>query len=237
MKEVQIVYDFDGTLTPNPVPFLPILKECGIQESDFYNKIEELKNSRITDVYESWFQAILSFVQESELVYHDVTKGTDDIIFCPGVETWFDNLNKNSDATISHYIVTSGVQEFLYATSIAKYITQIFGVSFIHEKGKLKSIEKLISDKGKVDYIKKINTLNGKTENDCSNLIYIGDGLTDYYAMDFVFHNGGTTILVTVPNRIPEEKLLSVSNFQCEADYRIEKELFSYLLSILNDKE
>ncbi len=232
MKEVQIVYDFDGTLTPRPVPFFPILKDCGIQEDEFYNKISEIKKSGTNDVYESWFQAFLSIVQNSNLTKHDITKGAKDISYCKGVEEWFDNLKKNSNASFSHYIITSGIEEFLYASSISKYITQIFGASFIHENGKLKGIEKLISDKGKVNYIKKINTLNGRNENDCSNLVYIGDGLTDYYAMEFVFYNGGTSILVTPPGKKEEEKLINITHFQCEADYTPNKRLFQYIKKV-----
>ncbi len=229
MKEVQIVYDFDGTLTPKPVPFFPILKDAGVSEKEFYKKISELKDSGITDIYESWFRSFLIIVQNSDLKKHDVTKGANDIIFCDGVDDWFTNLKVECNCSFSHYIITSGLEEFLYASKISKYITKIFGASFIHENGKLKDIEKLISDKDKVNYIKRINQMNNREENDCTNLIYIGDGLTDYYAMDFVFHNGGTAILVTHPNKIPEKELLLVSNFQCEADYRINKDLFQYI--------
>lgn len=232
MKEVQIIYDFDGTLTPSPVPFFPILKDCGITEKEFYQKISELKDKRITDSYESLFQFLLSIIQESNLEKHDVTKGADKLIFCEGLEDWFDNLDNSSDKVFSHYIVTSGIEEFLYASKIAKKMTKIFGASFVHENGKLKSIEKLITDKGKIDYIKKINCLHGRKENDCTNLIYIGDGLTDYYAMEFVFSNGGTSILVTPPGKTPEDKLFAISHFQCEADYRKGKELFEYIKKV-----
>ena len=232
MKEVQIVYDFDGTLTPSPVPFFPILKECGITEKEFYQKIAELKDNVINDVYESWFQSFFEIVQNSSLETHDVTKGAQDIIFCEGIEEWFSNVKEIEGKNISHYIVTSGIEEYLYASLIAKHITKIFGASFIHENGKLKAIEKLISDKGKVDCIKKINTFHGREENDCTNLIYIGDGLTDYYAMKFVFSNGGTSILVTPPGKTPEERLFSVSHFQCDANYKKEKELFQYIKNV-----
>ncbi len=232
MKEVQIIYDFDGTLTPKTVPFFPILQECGVSEKEFYQKIAEIKESGIVDVYESWFQAFLSIIQNSKLETHDVTKGAEDIIFNIGVEEWFKTLSNNSNTTYSHYIVTSGIEEFLYASKIAKYITKIFGVSFLHENGKLKGVEKLVSDKDKVNYIKKVNTLHGRKEEDCTNLVYIGDGLTDYYAMNFVFSNGGTSILVTPPNKEPEQKLFSVTNFQCDADYREEKELFQYIKKV-----
>ena len=94
MKEVQIVYDFDGTLTPSPVPFFPILKECGITEKEFYQKIAELKDNGINDVYESWFQSFFEIVQNSSLETHDVTKGAQDIIFCEGIEEWFSNVKE-----------------------------------------------------------------------------------------------------------------------------------------------
>lgn len=231
MKEVQIIYDFDGTLTPSPVPFFPILKDAGISEKEFYEKVAELKENGINDVYESWFGAFLEIVQKSPLAKHDITKGAENILFCDGVEDWFSNLTDNS---ISHYIVTSGIEEFLYASKISKYITKIFGATFIHENGKLKAIEKLVSDKGKVDYIKQINQMHHREETDCSNVIYIGDGLTDYYAMEFVFQHGGTTILVTPPDKKTETRLFSVSHFQCSADYRVDKDLFQYIKKILD---
>ena len=43
-----------------------------------------------------------------------------------------------------------------------------------------------MSDKNKVIAIKEILQKNGIDNEDCSNIIYIGDGFTDYYAMDFV---------------------------------------------------
>ncbi len=125
MKEVQIVYDFDGTLTPSPVPFFPILKECGITEKEFYQKIAELKDNGINDVYESWFQSFFEIVQNSSLEIHDVTKGAQDIIFCEGIEEWFSNVKEIEGKNISHYIVTSGIEEYLYASLIAKHITKI----------------------------------------------------------------------------------------------------------------
>lgn len=232
MKEVQIVYDFDGTLTPNSVPFFPILQNCGITEKEFHNRIEETRKSGITNIYESWFQTFLSIIQESNLKTHDITVGADTITFNQGVEEWFLKLASNTNTHFSHYIITSGIEEFLCASKIANYMTKIYGVSFIQENGKLKAIEKLISDKGKVDYLKMINSSHGRDENDCTNLVYIGDGLTDYYAMEFVFQHGGTSILVTPPNKEPEKKLFAITHFQCDADYRENQKLYQYIKKV-----
>lgn len=234
MKKIQIIYDFDGTLTPKSVPFFPILKDAGVTEKEFYENVNKLKENGISDVYENWFGAFIEILQNSNLEVHDVTRGAKDIIFCEGVEEWFHNLKKECNSSINHYIVTSGIEEYLYASSISKYMTKIFGVTFHYENKKLKEVEKLISDREKVDYIKKINQMNDRKEDDCTNLIYIGDGLTDYYAMDFVFHHGGISILVTPPSKEPEKKLFSISNFQCTADYRTDKELFNYIKKILD---
>ena len=50
--------------------------------------------------------------------------------------------------------------------------------------------------------------------------------------MKFVFSNGGTSILVTPPGKTPEERLFSVSHFQCDANYKKEKELFQYIKNV-----
>lgn len=53
-----------------------------------------------------------------------------------------------------------------------------------------------MSDKNKVVAIEEILKTIGNKDNDCSNVIYIGDGLTDYYAMKYIKEHGGTTIFV-----------------------------------------
>ena len=60
-----------------------------------------------------------------------------------------------------------------------------------------------MSDKNKVDAIKDIVKMTGNNENNCQNIIYIGDGFTDYYAMEYELTYSDNT-------SIPDLKLLKV---------------------------
>ena len=54
----------------------------------------------------------------------------------------------------------------------------------------------LMNDKKKVIGIKKILESLNIEDDDCRELIYIGDGLTDLDAMEFIKKHGGITIFV-----------------------------------------
>lgn len=89
-----------------------------------------------------------------------------------------------------------------------------------------------MSDKNKVTAIKEILQKNGNGIDDCSDLIYIGDGFTDYYAMKYVKEHGGTSIFVyTNPNNkdIAKIKEKNVVDFYAKADYSQKGELNSYV--------
>ena len=62
-----IIYDFDGTLTPYPVPRFEILEKCGIKEEGINEFYELVKNKAITKktdlyqiLYETYFETIKS---------------------------------------------------------------------------------------------------------------------------------------------------------------------------------
>ena len=55
-----IIYDFDGTLTPYPIPKLEILEKCGINKGlnnkDFLNKINNYSKKKNIDNYTALYQ-------------------------------------------------------------------------------------------------------------------------------------------------------------------------------------
>lgn len=89
-----------------------------------------------------------------------------------------------------------------------------------------------MSDKHKVTTIKEISKQNGINNENCSDIIYIGDGLTDYYAMKYIKEHGGPSIFVyqNVDNkdmqRIKEENL---ADFYAMADFSKNGELYNYV--------
>jgi Putative Phosphatase. len=233
MKNIQIVYDFDGTLTPKSIPMFQILKENGFTEESFEKGIEEYRKLNDEDIYQSWFTNFLNVCNTVKLTNENIALGAKDVEYNPGLLTYFDNVNdlaNNESVSLKHYIVSSGIKEYLKKTTIASYIENIFATTFKYDENNIaRGIDYLAKDQKKVDAIKNINISNNREENDCTNLIYLGDGLTDYYAMDFVINHGGISILVTPNGNEPNEKLFNVSSAMFKADYSNNSELYLYI--------
>lgn len=145
------------------------------------------------------------------------------------------------ESICKNYIVSGGLKEFLDNLDIAKYFNGIYGTSVKHnEQGLISGIDEIMTDDKKILAIKDILKKNGKQENDCSNVYYIGDGYSDAVAMRFVYDNGGKAIFVyryddndelyDHNNKIYQTlKEDGIVDFCCVADYRNGSEFFNIL--------
>lgn len=96
-----------------------------------------------------------------------------------------------------NYIISGGLTEFLKSLKIAKYFDGIYGTSMQHDKnGLISGIGEIMTDDKKILAIQDILKKNNRSENDCRNVYYIGDGYSDAPAMRFVHNNGGKAIFV-----------------------------------------
>ena len=96
-----------------------------------------------------------------------------------------------------------------------------------------------MSDKNKVVAIKEILRKNGIENEDCSDIIYIGDGFTDYYAMKYVREHGGTSIFVYRDLNSKDMKSIKEENvvdFYTEADFSQNSELNGYVRKLCKIK-
>jgi len=137
------------------------------------------------------------------------------IEFFPGVETWFDRVNKHAqtvNVSATHYIISSGNRETIEGTSIAKHFVRIFASCFRYdENGAAVWPALAVNYTNKAQFLFRINkgienahdnsTINKYTpEQDrpypFKNFIYIGDGETDVPAMKMVTYQGGKSIVV-----------------------------------------
>ena len=93
-----------------------------------------------------------------------------------------------------------------------------------------------MTPQNKVQAIKEIMKLNN--EKDCSNIIYIGDGLTDYYAMEYVIKNNGISIFVYEKEENKEQiKEKDVVTFSALKDYSKNTKLYNYVMNTCNIKK
>ena len=96
-------------------------------------------------------------------------------------------------------------------------------------------IDCLIDDESKAYYVDKIMKDNNKSN--CNNVIYVGDGLTDYYAMEYVKNNGGITIFVYYDEDsydLIKAKESGVVSYFYKADYSTDSELNKFIKEFVN---
>ena len=238
MEKVKniIIYDFDGTLTPYKLTKFQILERCGLPEGAFNPKFLEMVERKAKDenidVYTATQSVFLELIRNANLPLTDesFSLGANNIDYNKGVEEFLMFLKDNN---IHNYLLSSGLKSYLGKTIIANYFDKIYATTFTYNNnGEATGIDYLMNDKNKVKAIKEILKMHGKQETDCRNVIYIGDGFTDYYAMEYVKRNKGTSIFVYRDKendelkRLEDKDIISYSTF---ADFSYNSDLTNYI--------
>lgn len=238
MKKKIIIYDFDGTLTPYPVPRFEILEKCGIKGEAINSFYEKVKNEAITrriDLYQALYETFFETLKQSgfKLTNENLSLGCDNVTYNNGVCEFLSSLQEDG---IKNYLLSSGLKVFLDSVDIASFFTKIYATTFIYDDHQeVVGIDYLMSDKNKVEAIKKILAENNCNQDDCSDVIYIGDGLTDIYAMEYVKKNNGITIFVYYNEDSKELKILQgkdVVSFSAPANFSASSTLSAYVKKI-----
>lgn len=221
MKEIAIIYDFDGTLAKGNIPEHGLLQELGTNKDDFWKEVKQITEETDSDEVIVYMHLLAKKAAGRNI---KITKeslnnfGKGSIPFFDGVISWFpriSNLFNNENFTIRHYIVSSALQEIIETTEIAKYIKKVFASKYIYGKdGTIVSPGVAINYTTKTQYLFRINkgilnNYDNKSLNawvpmkerpvPFSRIIYIGDGDTDIPAMKMVRAQGGISIGVFDP--------------------------------------
>ena len=232
-----IIYDFDGTLTPYSLPQYEIIKKCGYNEEMLMNRIEEkLTNSK--SLYEAYYKCYIEILLENNILLTkaNVCLGADKVEFNNGVIEYFKNFQSQTTG-VKHYIVTSGIKDYVDKTVIRKLVDGVYGVTFNEENGIYKDIDMLLTDKKKVDFIKQVQKDNQET----NNIIYFGDGLTDGFAFEYVHSIGGKNVFIATKKESMETyKKLNVKGIidKCfEPDFSMDSELSKYIQTQIGEEK
>lgn len=250
MKEIALVYDFDGTLAKGNLPEHNLLSKLGIEKDRFWKDVKKVRNETDSDEIAVYMYLLIQKAYDKGMfltkkLLEDSSKT--DIPFFNGVETWFSRIKgefSSEEYIINHYIVSSGLQEMIEATSISKDIKKIFASKYIFgENSNAVSPGVTINYTTKVQYLFRINKgILNHWDNESLNswipikdrivpfsrMIYIGDGDTDIPAMKTVRSQGGISIAVFDPEKWKEKqnqeriyKLISEDRVQyvAPADY------------------
>lgn len=259
---IAIVYDFDGTLTPQPMHDYTVLPELGVSSRPFWDEVTKEAINTNADRMLTYMRLLIDKIEQNK-VHLDKKKLQDlakNIVYYPGVETWFNRINNyvkkksSNKVKIKHYIISSGLKEVLEGINIKKSFNKIYASEYYFDHYEVARFPTLvINDTSKTQYLFRINkgiedvnkSINeympeSKRAIPFSNMIYIGDGLTDVPSMTVVKMNGGFAIAVYNPN---SSKSLSVCkkltkanriNYFASANYKSGNKLEKRVLLILD---
>lgn len=221
-----VVYDFDGTLTPDALPKFAVLEKCGLengtQDPLFLKRVKSTMLEDGVGLVDATIETILSLMREANipLANEQLCLGAEDRVYDPGVEDFLVKLRKRG---IKNYLLSSGAKAYLEKTKVAPLFDDIYASTVSYdENGKITSTEYALTEPEKAIVLRKIAELvNGDQEN-CSGIVYIGDGPTDLFAMDYVKAHGGATIMVHCDKLSGEfvDENAAVDYYDVAADYR-----------------
>jgi 2-hydroxy-3-keto-5-methylthiopentenyl-1-phosphate phosphatase len=251
---IAVVYDFDGTLTPQPMQEYTILPEIGIRDGrQFWKQVNEESARTNGEAIVAYMRLMLeeSKARRFPLTAERLKKLAGNVNYFPGVRTYFERINAyvrkqfDEDIELRHYIISAGLKEIISGTAIAGYFYKVFASEYYYDEyGAATFPNVIVNDTLKTQFIFRIN--KGKenlSENinlhmpmplrpiPFQNIMYIGDGLTDVPCMTVIRKNGGYAIAV-YKSHSPRGRKTCVDllkaervNFIAKADYRSGTEL------------
>jgi len=261
---IAIVYDFDGTLTPQPMQEYTVLPEIGIKKGKtFWDAVtKEALRTGGEDIV-TYMRLMIEMSQQKHYpIKPKVLKSlAKNISYYPGVKTFFERLNTyvktqfDIDVKLRHYIISAGLKEIISGASIAKYFYKVFASEYHYDEYDKAVFPKVIvNDTLKTQFIFRINKGKESLHENINlhmpmplrpipfqNILYIGDGLTDVPCMTVIRKNGGYAIAVFKPGdskglRTCKELLKAERvDFIARADYRSKKELDRLVKLLLNN--
>lgn len=215
---IALIYDFDGTLSPQPMQEYTVLPKLGIEPAVFWKEVDAETRQRGGETMLAYMRLLLEKA-ENKSVHIDRNKLAGlakNIEYFPGVESWFERINQTvktgskGKIRIHHYIISAGLKEILDGVSIKRHFRNIFASEYHYDHHKRATFPKLlITDTTKTQFLFRINkgiedlreSINShmpenKRPVPFQNMIYIGDGSTDVPSMTVTTQNGGNAIAV-----------------------------------------
>lgn len=218
---LALVYDFDGTLTPQPMQEYTVLPELGLSPRAFWDEVNAEVKRTGGDSILTYMRLLVEKIEanKAHLSRDALRKLASDIKYYPGVAHWFERVNRyvaeRSAGLVQtrHYIISAGLSEILEGISIKQHFERIYASQYHfnhHEVACFPTI--VINDTSKTQYLFRINKgreHSGESINEYmpeaerpipfSHMVYIGDGLTDVPCMTVTKMYGGFAVAVHNP--------------------------------------
>jgi haloacid dehalogenase-like hydrolase len=250
---IALVYDFDGTLSPQPMQEYTVLPKIGIEPEAFWSKVNQEARATESDPMLVYMRHILEAMERErvDVKREDFAAMARKIEYFPGVATWFARMNayvrKRSKGRVNlhRYLISAGQREILDGVSIRRHFKRIYASEYHFNHHGVATFPKLlVTDTMKTQFLFRINKgREAVTESinehmpeadrpiPFANMVYLGDGMTDVPSMALTKKSGGHTVAVydrkSERGRATCVKLLQAgrADFIAEADYRTNSKL------------
>ena len=241
---IALLYDFDKTLCTQDMQNYTFIPALGMEPGSFWQEANLFGQREEMDSILAYMYMMLKKSRELNvpLTRDFLRQCGRSIDFFPGVQDWFGRVNAHGAALgveVEHYVISSGLREIIEGSAIAEAFTKIYASEFYYNAAGAPVWPRLaVNFTAKTQFVYRINKgvldvaddqkLNDSMPDDdkrvpFTNMIYIGDGLSDVPCMKMMRAYGGQAIAVyQEANRAGVEKLLRQKrvDFIYPADYR-----------------
>ena len=241
---IALLYDFDKTLCTTDMEDYAFIPALGYTPAQFWSKANTFgRENRMDGLLAYMYTMMAECRAQGRVLKRDflVQCGRSMELF-PGVREWFARINAfggSLGVEVEHYVLSSGLKEIIEGSGIAHEFKQIYACEFYYDESGAACWPKLdVNFTNKTQFVYRINkgvldvaddkTLNDSMPDDSkrvpfTNMIYVGDGLSDVPCMKMMRAYGGQAVAVyQKSNRAGVEKLLQDGrvDFIFPADYR-----------------
>ena len=240
---VAFLYDFDKTLCTTDMQDYAFIPSLGMTPKEFWAEANGFgRGNRIDGILAYMYTMIREAEKRNRpFTREDLVEKGRSIVLFPGVEDWFRRINAFGEAQgvqVEHYIISSGLREIIEGSSISGEFKEIYASEFYYDETGRPVWPKLaVNFTAKTQFVYRINkgvldvsddkTLNDSMPDDSkrvpfTNMVYMGDGLSDVPCMKMMRAYGGQAIAVyQEDNRLGVEDLMAKSrvDFIFPADY------------------
>lgn len=258
-RTIAIVYDFDGTLSPHSMQEYTVLPQIGIKGPKFWDEVRK-ENRRIQgEIMITYMMKMLDLANEKrvKITQKALRQSAIHIKYFPGVKKFFRRINEyvrkisEGRVKVHHYVISAGLKEILDGISIRNDLERIYASEYNYNHYGAATFPKLvITDTVKTQFLFRIN--KGKEDLDqsvnehmpeeerpipFSNILYLGDGLSDVPSMTVTMKNRGYAIAVysnREGNRVCRKLFRAARvDFMAKADYRSGSDLDKAIKQVL----
>ena len=214
---VALLYDFDKTLCTTDMEDYAFIPALGYTPAEFWRKANDFGRENRMDGLLAYMYTMIA-----ECRAQNIRLDRDFLVRCghgmelfPGVADWFGRINefgRSQGVQVEHYVISSGLREIIEGSGIAREFREIYACEFFYDGDGLASWPKLdVNFTNKTQFVYRINkgvldvsddkTLNDSMPDDSkrvpfTNMIYVGDGLSDVPCMKMMRAYGGQAIAV-----------------------------------------